>query len=115
MFQGGQLARGVSLVVSSLSGVIFQAMLAQQALQLARHGVTCVDDVDIDVAPLAGRRGRRDRNAAFLLLRHPVHGRRTIMHFTDLVCTTGVVEDALRGSGLTGIDVSHDADVSTFL
>src|SRR6185436_11634690 len=39
----------------------------------------------------------------------------SLMNFTDLVIDPGVVEDALRGRGLAGIDVRHDADVSCFL
>ena len=61
--------------------------------------------------PEAGRRGRRDRDAALLLLLHPVHGRGAVVHFTDLVGLAGVVQDALGRSRLPGIDVGHDADV----
>ena len=44
---------------------------------------------------------------------HPVHGGSAIMHLTDFVSQTGIEEDTLRSSGLTGIDVSHDADVTS--
>ena len=75
-----------------------------------------VDDIDavIDAVafPETGGRSAGDRNAALLLLLHPVHGRRTLMHFTDLVRDTGVIEDPLRSGGLAGIDVRHDADIS---
>ena len=74
-----------------------------------------VDDVDPVVGPEACRRGGGNSNSALLLLDHPVHGRRTLVNFADLVVLTGVVEDPLRGRGLAGIDVSHDADVSNFL
>ena len=74
-----------------------------------------IDDVDGDVAPLAGGCGGGNGDAALLLLRHPVHGRGAFMHFTDFVGTAGVVKDALSRSGLTGIDVGHDADISHFV
>src|SRR5699024_10802495 len=37
-----------------------------------------VDDVDLVVVPVSGGRGARDRDSAFLLLRHPVHGAGTV-------------------------------------
>src|SRR5689334_4145510 len=48
-----------------------------------------VDDVDRVVQPGGSRRGGRDRDAALLLLRHPVHGGRAIVDFTDLVVDAG--------------------------
>ena len=63
------------------------------------------------VAPLAGRRGRRDGDAALLLLDHPVHDRRALVDLTDLVGAAGVVEDALGRGGLARVDVGHDPDV----
>ena len=88
---------------------------AQRALDLGRevHVAGRVDDVDAVVAPRAGRRGRRDRDAALLLLLHPVHDGRAFMHLTDLVGDAGVEQDALGRRRLAGIDVGHDADVAT--
>ena len=60
----------------------------------------------------AGRRGGRDRDAALLLLLHPVHGRGAVMDFADLVGLAGVIEDALGRRRLAGVDVGHDADVA---
>jgi hypothetical protein len=37
------------------------------------------------------------------------------MDFTDLVRHPGVIEDALGGGGLTGINMGHDADVPGFI
>ena len=71
-----------------------------------------VDDVDAVVGPLAGRRGGRDRDAALLLLLHPVHRGRALVDLTDLVGAAGVVEDALGRRRLTGVDVRHDPDVA---
>ena len=34
------------------------------------------------------------------------------MHLTDLVGKTGIEKDTLGSSGLTGIDVSHNADIA---
>jgi hypothetical protein len=65
------------------------------------------------VAPGAGRRRGRDRDAALLLLLHPVHHGRTFMHLTDLVGDAGIEQDALGRRRLAGINVGHDADVAT--
>src|SRR5690242_17787561 len=48
---------------------------AQRALHLGREVDVAgrVDDVDADVAPVAGGRRGGDGDAALLLLRHPVH------------------------------------------
>ncbi len=89
---------------------------AQTALHFGReiHVAGRVDDVDRDIAPLAGGGGRRNGDAALLLLLHPVHDGGAFMHFADLVRAAGVIEDALGGGGFTGIDVGHDADVPHF-
>jgi hypothetical protein len=63
------------------------------------------------VAPEAGGRGRRNRDAAFLFLLHPVHHRGAFVDLADLVRNPRVEEDALGRRGLAGIDVRHDADV----
>ena len=71
-----------------------------------------VDDVDLVLVPETGDGGRRDRDAALLLLLHPVGGGGTIVGLADLAVDARVVEDALGRGGLTGIDVGHDADVA---
>ena len=74
-----------------------------------------IDYVDamIDAAslPETGRRGAGNCDAALLLLLHPVHRRRTFVHFANLVRDARVIKDAFRGGGLTGIDVRHDTDI----
>ena len=70
-----------------------------------------IDNVDPMVAPHRRRRGRRDRDAALLLLRHPVHRRRALVHLTHLVGAAGVVEDPLGRRGLARVDVGHDPDI----
>jgi hypothetical protein len=74
-----------------------------------------VDDVDAVVVPHARRGGRRDRDAALLLLDHVVHDRRAFVHLADLVGLAGVVEDALGRGGLARVDVGHDPDVARAL
>ena len=74
-----------------------------------------VDDVEPLAAPERGRRGRRDGDAALLLLLHPVHRRGAFVHFADLVALAGVVEDPLGRRRLAGIDVGHDAEVAVVL
>ena len=80
------------------------------------HVARGIDDVDavLDAVPEpeAGGGGGRDGDAPLLLLLHPVHRGRALVHFTDLVVLAGVVEDALGGGRLPGIDVGHDADVA---
>src|SRR5580658_1335160 len=71
-----------------------------------------VDDIDAVVAPEAGSRRRRDRDAALLLLHHPVHRRGAFVHLANFVIDTGVEEHALSSGGLAGIDVGHDADIA---
>ena len=90
---------------------------AQRALHLDREVDVArrVDDVDPEVLPGRGRRGRRDRDAALLLLLHPVHDRGALVDLAHLVGPARVVEDAFGRRRLTGIDVSHDADVARLL
>jgi hypothetical protein len=90
---------------------------AQRALDLDREVDVAgrIDDVDAVIRPLAGGRRGRDRDAALLLLRHPVHGGRALVNLTHLVGAAGVIEDALGRRGLARIDVGHDPDVPGLL
>ena len=87
---------------------------AQATLHLDReiNVARRIDDVDPMVCPETRGRGRRDRDAALLLLRHPIHRRGAFVHLADLIVAAGVVEDALGRCRLAGIDMGHDADVS---
>ena len=74
-----------------------------------------VDDVEALAGPEAGGGGRRDGDAALLLLLHVVHGRGAVVHLADLVGLARVVEDPLGRRRLAGIDVGHDAEIAVVL
>ncbi len=74
-----------------------------------------VNDVDLVVLPEAGGCSRGDGNSTLLLLFHPVHGGSTVVHLTDLVSDTCVIQDSLSGGCLTGVNVRHDADVTNLV
>src|SRR4249919_679060 len=81
-----------------------------------------VDDVEavfleglVHALPEARRRGRRDGDAALLLLLHPVHRGGAVMDFANLVVDAGVEQDAFRGRRLAGVDVRHDAEVAVLV
>ena len=90
------------------------------------HMPRCVDDVE---AVPVGLRGRAvdgpfpegggcsggDRDSAFLLLLHPVHGGGAVMDLAHLVGLSGVVEDPLGRGGFPGVDVRHDSEVAVSL
>jgi len=59
-----------------------------------------------------GRRRGRDRDTALLLLLHPVHDGGAVVHFAHFVRNPGVEQHAFGGRGLTGINVSTDADIT---
>ena len=90
---------------------------AQRTLHLSRkiHVSGRIDNVDANVVPGAGRRRGRNRDAALLLLLHPIHDGRAFMHLADTVRLSRIKQDALRRRRLTGVDVGHDADISASL
>src|SRR5204862_6783945 len=69
-------------------------------------------DVDRMVFPAGGRGCRCDRDAAFALLRHPVHDGSTGVNLTDLVSDPRVKENPLGDGRLAGIDVRDYPDVA---
>ena len=73
---------------------------AQRALHLDGevHVAGRVDDVDAVVVPLGGGGGRGDRDAALLLLLHPVHGGRALVDLAHLVGAAGVNRGCARSS-----------------
>ncbi len=90
---------------------------AQRALDLDGeiHVAGRVDDVDALAVPVSGRRGGGDGDAALLLLLHPVHGGGAVVHLAHLVALAGVIEDALGGRCLAGVDMRHDPDIAVVL
>src|SRR3546814_6143869 len=81
---------------------------AKRALDLDREVDVArrVDDVDPVIVPETGRRGRRDRDPALLLLLHPVHRRGPPMGLADLVVLAGIEMDALDRKS-TRLNSSH--------
>ena len=86
---------------------------AQAALHLDGevHVPGRIDNVDAVIVPRAGRRRGSDRDAALLLLGHPVHGGRALMDLTDLVDLLRVEEDPLGDGRLARVDMRDDSDV----
>ena len=74
-----------------------------------------VDDVDTMFLPEAGSSGGGNGDTSLLLLRHPVHGSSTVVGFADLMVYARIVQNTFRCCCFTGIDVSHDADITGFL
>ena len=74
-----------------------------------------IDDVDAMLLPEAGRRGRCDRDAALLLLLHPVHRCGALVRFTDLMRFTRIEQDSLRGCRFSRVDMRHNSDVTVLL
>src|SRR3954452_17023813 len=70
-----------------------------------------IDDVDAVVVPEAGGCRGGDRDAALLLLGHPVHGGRALMDLTELVDLLRVEEDPLGDGRLARVDMGDDSDV----
>ena len=90
---------------------------AQGALDLYGevHMTRGVDDIDAAVTPKTGRSSGRNRDAAFLLLLHPVHRCRTLVGLAQLIGASGIEQDALGRRGLAGVNMRHDTDISCIL
>src|SRR6218665_33820 len=74
-----------------------------------------VNDIALVLIPEAGHGGRGDRDTALFFLFHPVGCGCPVGGFTDLVVDTCVKKDALRGGGLTGVNVRHDANIANLV
>ena len=86
---------------------------AQRALNFCReiYVAGSINDIDANVAPETRSRGGGNGDPALLLLLHPVHSCSAFMDLSDAVRPPGIEKDAFRRSGLTSIDVGHDADI----
>src|SRR6266852_4798131 len=73
-----------------------------------------VDNVDAMIEPKASGSSRRNRNAALLLLGHPVHCRSPFMYLTHTVNLLGIEENALSHGGFASVDMSNDTNISRF-
>ncbi|MNF99503.1 hypothetical protein D3C84_824010 [compost metagenome] len=71
-----------------------------------------VDNIDAVTCPLSCRSSGRDRDAALLLLLHPVHRSCTFVHLADFVGTACVEQDPFSGSRFARINMRHDPDVT---
>ena len=71
-----------------------------------------VDDVDAVILPETGGGRRSDGDTPLLLLHHPVHRGRAVMHFTQLVRLACVEKNPFGRRGLSCINVRHDTDIT---
>jgi hypothetical protein len=71
-----------------------------------------IDDIDAVIQPVAGGGGGGDGYPSLSLLLHPVHYSRSRIHLTDLIGSPRAVKHPLGGSGLAGIYMGNDPDVS---
>ncbi len=77
------------------------------------RGVNQVDFIFVArILPESGGSGRGDGDTTLLFLLHPVHSGSAVMNFSDLMRKTGIEQNTLGSCGLTGIDMSHNADIS---
>lgn len=83
------------------------------------RGINNVDTVfgmvHVHTAPESSSSSGGNRNAAFLFLFHPVHGRSAIVHFANLVINAGVEQNAFRGGCFARVDVRGNADIAITL
>ncbi len=76
----------------------------------------CINDINFKVVafifPICSCSGRSYCDPSFLFLNHPVHLGISVMYLTHTMCTTSIEQNTFCSSGLTGIYVGHDPDVS---
>jgi hypothetical protein len=65
--------------------------------------------------PKAGISSRRDCDSAFLLLLHPVHDGRTVMHFAYFVRNAGIEQYAFSRGCFARVNMGHDANIAVTL
>src|SRR5664280_1498755 len=64
------------------------------------------------IFPICSSSGRSYCDPSLLFLNHPVHLSISVMHLTHTMRTTSIEQNTFCSSGLTGIYVGHDSDVS---
>ena len=74
-----------------------------------------VDQIELVIAPVERDGRRRDGDSALALLLHVVHDRVSVVHVAQVLGEARVVEHALGGRRLAGVDVRDHADVAYFL
>src|SRR6266566_288838 len=89
---------------------------AQRTFDLGRkvHVAGGIDNVDAVIKPETCSSGRGNRDAALLLLGHPVHSSSPFMHLTHTVNFLSVEEDTLSRGGFTSINMSDDTNITSF-
>ena len=87
---------------------------AQRPLDLRGevHVPRGVDEVQLAVAPVEGRRGRRDGDAPLALVLAEVHHGLAVVDLPDLVALAAVEEEPLGRGRLPRVDVRDDSDVA---
>ncbi len=71
-----------------------------------------INNVNPGTLPLAGGHCRSDGDSPILLILHPVHDSLSIMHFSDLVGFSGIIENPFSDRGLARINVGHNPYIS---
>jgi hypothetical protein len=72
---------------------------------------------DIDLVPVFAAIPKRcgssrgDGYTPFLFLNHPIHSRSPFVNLPYFMGLARIIENAFRRSGLTGIDMGHDANI----
>ena len=72
-------------------------------------------NVNFRISPMAGGDGGSNRNASFLLIRHPIHHRLPVMDFTYFMGAPGIIQNTLGHRRFAGINVGDNVDVAYIL
>jgi hypothetical protein len=75
------------------------------------HMTGSVDYIDLMIIPVTGGGGGSNSYASFLFLVHPIHGGGSVVHLSNPMGFASIIKDTLSRSSLTGVNMSHDADI----